>query len=416
MQLPAPSSYPQVKVATNVDRVSRNIELSVYASLIGIACFVAFVYALIMLPFASLRHHRNPVRTRLTNKLLTHIRDRRQRNNAAVLVAIGVLLSCGFVLALLLTTKKWHTAESDDDGDIQREFFRLSPQVGCNGRADLCDRKVTEIAWLTTHNSMATADDHFFAPNHYYSFREQLQAGVRSFMIDIHPGPPLNGSLSQLRLCHGSCDLGAYPLERDLIYLKDFLGSNRSNVVMLLVESYVSTSQVVAALRSAGMEDLLWSVPSADPATRNTPHGNQTFEWPTLQKLIDGGHQVLLFVDTPVDPSPVHPDWIHFLWYFFFENNFDTKEVYQLDCGYNRGWNGSNLPAMRRKGTILNHFLTNPVGAPFLSAAANRPSALKKHYERCQKEWGVSALNAVAVDFWTMHSPLRTVNNFNNKK
>jgi hypothetical protein len=82
----------------------------------------------------------------------------------------------------------------------------------CNGRADLCDRKLSEVAMVATHNSFANPTEGFensfilpFFSNQERTIPQQLADGVRVINLDVHN---FNG---QMALCHGLCSIGVYP-------------------------------------------------------------------------------------------------------------------------------------------------------------------------------------------------------------
>ena len=122
----------------------------------------------------------------------------------------------------------------------------------CNGSALLCDRRLDEVVFATTHNSMSNVEmPGWMFPQQNGSIRRQLQAGIRGLLIDVHNGVPVEGivrtdldaeaqsamKIAQavgdsatavairirnrltgepsgpraLYLCHGFCEIGATP-------------------------------------------------------------------------------------------------------------------------------------------------------------------------------------------------------------
>jgi hypothetical protein len=63
----------------------------------------------------------------------------------------------------------------------------------CNGAAILCERRLDEVAFATTHNSMASTADGFVPPNQRRSIRAQLAHGIRAFQIDAFFGTSRDG-------------------------------------------------------------------------------------------------------------------------------------------------------------------------------------------------------------------------------
>ncbi|KAJ2695268.1 hypothetical protein H4R19_005851, partial [Coemansia spiralis] len=70
----------------------------------------------------------------------------------------------------------------------------------CNGYSELCGRKFSDVAYATTHNSYAVGDN--IAANQNKNIRQQLDSGVRGFMLDLHKLD--SGSSNDPYLCHTS--------------------------------------------------------------------------------------------------------------------------------------------------------------------------------------------------------------------
>ena len=70
-----------------------------------------------------------------------------------------------------------------------------------------------EVSWLCTHNSYNASNSGFRFANHTLSIKEQLDTGVRAFMLDVHLVD------KKIVLSHGSKGLsfiGSTPLEAEL--------------------------------------------------------------------------------------------------------------------------------------------------------------------------------------------------------
>ena len=61
--------------------------------------------------------------------------------------------------------------------------------VGCNGSLELCDRRLDEVVFAGTHNSMAaSARELARRPADRAGSGRSSTAGVRAFLIDLHYG------------------------------------------------------------------------------------------------------------------------------------------------------------------------------------------------------------------------------------
>ena len=70
----------------------------------------------------------------------------------------------------------------------------------CNGHAELCDRPFDQVAFAGAHNAMSNSDDGWLLPNQEHDLENQLDQGVRVFLIDTHDW---QGSTW---LCHEYCE------------------------------------------------------------------------------------------------------------------------------------------------------------------------------------------------------------------
>eukprot|EP00959_Pyramimonas_sp_CCMP1952_P271568 5677413-Pyramimonas_sp.AAC.1 len=87
-----------------------------------------------------------------------------------------------------------------------RHVLAGDTEFRCNGRADLCNRTLSEVALVGTHNSFANPAENYinlpFIPvkfaNQNHGIPEQLANGVRVINLDVWSP---NGTTV---LCHGS--------------------------------------------------------------------------------------------------------------------------------------------------------------------------------------------------------------------
>ena len=63
--------------------------------------------------------------------------------------------------------------------------------TGCNGFASLCDRRLDQVTFAGTHNSMSASADDFFFARQTGGIGAQLGRGVRAFLLDLHYGGPI---------------------------------------------------------------------------------------------------------------------------------------------------------------------------------------------------------------------------------
>ena len=71
-----------------------------------------------------------------------------------------------------------------------------------------------------------------------------------------------------LYLCHGFCELGATPLPAALEHVHEFLVQNPNEVLVLVVEDYVSPQDLAAAFATSGLDGLVYQGPWVRPGPR----------------------------------------------------------------------------------------------------------------------------------------------------
>lgn len=264
-------------------------------------------------------------------------------------------------------------------------FACVDPPL-CNGSAELCERRVDEVAFAGTHNAMSNADEGWIAPNQTHAPAQQLADGVRVLVYDTHPlddGTP--------GLCHGYCSLGSKPLVDGLLEVRTFLDASPREVVVVIFEAYVPESDVDAAFVASGLSAYTYAG-SSDP-------------WPTLAALIDANTRLIVFTDDSDATLPWHRYSYTSLW----ENPYhaESAEELRLQCGVDRG--DPALPLW-----TLNHFLTDPLASADLASTVNFDPFFQDRVRACMAETG-DLPNFVLVDFYDIGDVLAVVASLNSE-
>ncbi len=336
----------------------------------------------------------------------------------------------GVVLLLVLTTVgliiRSRAASSARAASIQR----------CNGHAELCGKRLDEVVFPSTHNSMSAAREKgWLFGEHLGGIRAQLEYGIRGFLIDTHYGVPsgitvpgsdveivltdknaelhrdeLNEQLSteqrdrvedlarraggvtgkprDVYLCHNFCELGATRFADALKEFRTFLESNPNEVLILFIEDYVTTTETGEAFVEAGLADRLWT------------HSPGQL-WPTLGEMIASRRQILVLSEHQAPP----PDWYHDGFTLVEETRYTFSDIADFDCAPNRGGTGRDL-------FLINHWLNK--GSPDIRAAeaANQREVLEQRVERCRDERD-RLPTMIAVDFYDKGDLLAVVDALN---
>jgi hypothetical protein len=285
----------------------------------------------------------------------------------------------------------------------------------CNGAPQLCDRRIDQVSFPAAHNAMSNAEiPGWMFPHHSVAFPGQLQNGVRALLIDIHYGFPgaariktdlegegatrekLVGAVGEegfeaaqrirdrlvgvdegrrgLYFCHGFCELGAYPVVPALEGIRDWLLVNPGEVVLFVIEDYVTPEEIAKAFEDSGLMAMVYTGPI-------TP-------WPTLRSMSLSGGRLLVFTES----GKPGVDWIHPAFESFQETPYTFHTPEEFSCKPNRG--GTSAPLFQ-----VNHWIeTTPAPRPSNAEIVNSYDALLKRARTCEKERGLKP-TYIGVDF-----------------
>jgi hypothetical protein len=287
----------------------------------------------------------------------------------------------------------------------------------CNGAPELCALRFDAIVFPGTHNSMSAADipDWLF-PQQEKGIPTQLQDGIRALLLDVHYGIPVEGRVKtdltadpglmgkvdkaigkeavdaamrirdrlvgkeegprDLYLCHGLCELGATSLATTLRQIHEFMVENPSEVLVFVIEDYVSPQDLAATFAKSGLDSLVFRGAPAPP-------------WPTLREMIDLRQRVVVFTESGRSGVP----WIHPAFEGMQETPYSFHSPSELSCVANRGGTSGSL-------FLMNNWIeTTPAPKPSNAAIVNGYEALLARARQCETERHKRP-NVIAVDFY----------------
>jgi len=285
----------------------------------------------------------------------------------------------------------------------------------CNGDRSLCGKSVDQVVFPGAHNSMSSAQLGWMFPNQELASVSLLGYGIRSLLFDVHYGAPVGNTVrteiqdeavsrakfeqavgkeavdaamrirSHLQgqptgprepyLCHGFCELGATPLVPMLEGVRDFLVAHPGEVLVFVIEDYVTPADIEAAFHASGLDRFVYRGPVTAP-------------WPTLGELVARDERVLVFGENDAHGVP----WYHPAFETFQETPYKFAAPDEFSCRPNRG--GTSAPLFQ-----INHWIeTLPAPKPSNAAIVNAHDFLLKRARQCQKERGLLP-NILAVDF-----------------
>jgi len=330
---------------------------------------------------------------------LVYVRLREKDRRRYRLLAGAALLASVSIPAL--------AAARSDDVTAVRE---------CNGHAELCDRPYDQIVQAATHNSMSSPDVVQIWPEHDANITTQLDAGIRTLLIDTSYWPEIDrpSELSTIEialppavasflfdelderlsahpgtyLCHSRCAYGAISLVTALSDVKSFLDANPDDVVTLIVQNGISTTDTVAAFTSSGLDSYLYD-------------RSPTTEWPTLGDLVDSGRRLVVFAETASPP----PAWYHDAREFIQDTDYHVSTVDALDCDRNRG--DATAPLF-----LLNHWIQREAPDRADAVEVNQRTAITNRALTCADQRG-KLPNFIAVNFFTIGDVVGAVDELN---
>jgi len=286
-----------------------------------------------------------------------------------------------------------------------------------NGLPQLGDRTVDQVVFPTTHNSMGGAGiTNWMFPNQSASIEDQLDDGVRGFLIDITYGIPagehvktvldstgtgmakyekavgaegmdaalrirnrLTGAESGERdvyMCHGFCELGALKFVSVLSDMRDFLVANPGEVLVVVIQDEsVKAEDIQRCFEQSGLIDFVYKGP--------------TGPWPTLREMVETDQRVVVMTEN----LRAGIAWCHPAFDVLQETPYTFHDPSQFSNKANRGGPGGTL-------FLMNHWIeTTPSPKPTNARIVNARAFLLERIKAFRKERG-HLPNLVAVDFY----------------
>jgi hypothetical protein len=302
--------------------------------------------------------------------------------------------------------------------------------TSCNGSALLCDRRVDQVVFPGAHNAMSNAEaEGWLFPHHTRGIPAMLQEGIRALLIDVHYGLKADngvktdidletasrekiekaigpegvaaamrirdrivvgeGEKPALYFCHGFCELGAYPVGPTLQAIHDFMVENPDQVVVLVIEDYVTPEELAKAFTDAGLLNLVYT-------------SGVTGAWPTLRQLILTNQRLIVFTESGKPGVP----WLYPTLGTIQETPYTFHKIEDFSCRTNRGGDTGAL-------FQINHWIeTTPAPRPSNAAIVNAYDFLLARARQCQKERR-HLPNLIAVDFYDTGDILRVARTLN---
>lgn len=255
--------------------------------------------------------------------------SRRGRRRLAVPLAATLLALAGGVAVWLVLR--------EDEG-VTSAVERTADPDTCNGTRKLCDRLLNDVVFPGTHNSMSASDEPgWLVANQRHSIPQQLDDGIRFFMIDTHWGVEASGGRirtdlraegsdrnraagalgpeavrtaerlagrvgagdlegeREVYLCHTLCELGATRMSETLEQMRDWLDAHPRQLIVLSVEPSTPAWSVEREMKRARL-------------IRRVATLREDRALPTLGQLLDRGKQIVVFGERDTGDVPWYLD------------------------------------------------------------------------------------------------------------
>jgi hypothetical protein len=268
----------------------------------------------------------------------------------------------------------------------------------CNGYAEFCNRKYSNITMVAAHNSPFVQPNNV-AANQDYGVIAQLNDGIRMVTGETQ----FNGAV--MHYCHTSCNLlDAGPAELVFANITAWLNAHPFEVVTVLIvnSKYVPVTSYVPAITNSGLLKLAYTPPII-------PMGLN--DWPTLGDLILSNKRALIFMDYQANQTavPYVMDQFSQLW----ETPFSPTDP-TFPCTEQRPPGISKIQAESRM-YLANHNLNTRIQAFGLDIlvpdtvalnttnAISGPSSLGQASSDCVASWDRPP-NFLLVDYYNVGS------------
>ncbi len=255
----------------------------------------------------------------------------------------------------------------------------------CNGSRALCARSLDRVVLAGAHNAMSSASLGWQIPNQSVAIPGQLRRGIRALLLDAHygrrqpdgtvvtddDGRTTTGKRGRY-LCHVACQLGSTSLVEGFRQVRRFVKAHPHNVLVIVVEDYVTPADLVAAAHTSGL-------------TKSVYRGS-TRRWPTLRRMIARRQQVVMLAEHHAGAAR----WYHLAYRGILQETpytFKTPDLltdranFADSCRPNRGGRRGSL-------FLMNHWSPDvPPPEPDLAASArvNDPRVVVARAQACRR-------------------------------
>jgi hypothetical protein len=267
-------------------------------------------------------------------------------------------------------------------------------------------------------------------PNQNAAIPQQLEDGVRGFLVDVHYGIPIGTRVKTILdtevnsmekyeeamgkdavaaamrarermtgeptgprdvyLAHGFCELGSTKFVDCLKEMRDFLVLHPDDIVIIIVQDEgVAPADVADCFERSGLIDMVYKGPVTKP-------------WPTLREMVESNQRVVVMAENHWEGVP----WYHGAFEVCQETPYRFLKPEEMSNKPGRGGTSGSL-------LLMNNWIeTTPAPLPSNAEIVNSYDFLLKRARACKKTRKMMP-NLIAVDFYKTGDLIRVVDALN---
>lgn len=164
--------------------------------------------------------------------------------------------------------------------------------------------------------------------------------------------------------------------------IRDWLGNNTREVLVLTIDQYAGTSLIEQAFRQAQLDGMAYS-PSQYPDYPSS-------SWPTLDWLIKHGKRLIVLSNNAENAlyGTASDPWLLPTYKYAWSTSTSLLSETDFNCEVQEGSQGAD------KLGILNHMISTPVGMMATARKVNLRESIDKHLRKCS-----APINLISVAF-----------------
>ncbi|MGV1004743.1 MAG: hypothetical protein ACOYEV_08225 [Candidatus Nanopelagicales bacterium] len=302
----------------------------------------------------------------------------------------------------------------------------------CNGNVELCDKAYSEVAFPSTHNSMAAADEKgWYLAEQPTGIVNSLDDGIRVLLVDTWYGQTtksgsvitaprslaaaekelandfgddvvgsLQRTIDRIRrepgvgpeepfFCHTVCEIGATKVLPVFHGVRKWMDEHPREVITWFIQDMVTPQDTAKLFADSGLADLAYTHQVGQP-------------WPTLRELIDSGKRMVVLMENRSGGTE-YP-WLMAGFEQAQDTPFKFATAADFNCDHLRG--PADAPIL-----LVNHWLASFGHLVTNAEKVNARAVLQPRVQQCQKTR--QHPNYIAVNWYNLGDLFAVVDELN---